>query len=133
MICIGSQTLRASAPGPSVTGWLTMPPMAHLGLWKAFMVRLTQVFARVTTLVWLDLSVDECLSNLMHRGQSGGGTDDQFEELLAYARAYRDRQNLNSYDGHRRLFAEFGLTKIRLSNRADISAFHLAMKKRQLS
>lgn len=32
---------------------------------------LAQVFARVTTLIWLDLSLDECLSNLMDRGQTG--------------------------------------------------------------
>lgn len=91
---------------------------------------LTQVFARVTTLIWLDLSLDECLSNLVHRGQTGGGTNEQFEELLGYTRAYHDRQNLNSYEGHRRLFAEFALTKFRLSNRADTSAFLLGVEDR---
>ncbi|MBN9333925.1 AAA family ATPase [Devosia sp.] len=89
---------------------------------------LMQVFARVTTLIWLDLSIDECLSNLMDRGQTGGGTEEQFEELLDYTRAYHDRQNLNSYEGHRRLFAEFGLPKFKLSNRADTLALLLRIK-----
>ena len=93
---------------------------------------LAQVFARVTTLIWLDPSLDECLSNLMNRGQAGGGTDEQFEELLDYTRAYHDRQNLNSYEGHRRLFAEFGLAKFRLCNRADTLSFLLGMKDRSL-
>ncbi len=92
---------------------------------------LTQVFARVTTLIWLDLSLDECLSNLMDRGQAGGGTDEQFEELLGYTRAYHQRQDLNSHEGHRRLFAEFGLAKFRLCKRTDTSSFLLGMKDRR--
>jgi len=89
---------------------------------------LTQVITRITTLIWLDVSLDDCLSNLMHRGQTGGGTDEQFEELLDYSRAYHDRQNLNSYEGHSRLFSEFELSKFKLSSRTDASAFLLGIK-----
>ena len=52
---------------------------------------LKQVLPRVTTLIWLDLSVDECVSNLLQRGQTGGGTNEQFEELLEYTRGYGGR------------------------------------------
>jgi hypothetical protein len=91
-----------------------------------------QVSARVTTLIWLDLSVDECLSNLMHRGQTGGGTVEQFDDLLAYTRAYHDRQNLNSYAGHLRLFDEFGLEKFRFSGRSDCASFLAGVKAAQM-
>src|SRR5262245_21728308 len=40
-----------------------------------------QVLPRVTTLIWLDISDEECISNLLQRGQTGGGTEEQFEEL----------------------------------------------------
>lgn len=59
----------------------------------------------------------------MHRGQTGGGTEEQFDELLAYTRAYNDRQNLNSYEGHLRLFEDFGLQKFRLFSRSDCTSF----------
>jgi adenylate kinase family enzyme len=78
-----------------------------------------RIEARVTQLIWLDLPLDACLSNLMHRGQSVGATAEQFEDLLAYSRGYYDRDNLNSRDGHGRLFQEFGLEKFRLSSRSD--------------
>lgn len=85
---------------------------------------LKQVLPRVTTLIWLDLSVDECVSNLLERGQTGGGTDEQFEELLEYARGYPLRQNhLNSFDGHQRLFEAHPRQKFRLSSRSDTASF----------
>jgi adenylate kinase family enzyme len=87
-----------------------------------------QISARVTTLIWLDLPVEECLSNLMQRGQAGGGTDEQFDDLLAYTRAYHDRQNLNSYAGHLRLFNDFRLEKFRLSSRSDCASFLSGVK-----
>lgn len=85
---------------------------------------LWQVLTRVTTLIWLDVPDDECISNLLQWGQTGGGTDEQFEELLEYTRGYRLRENhMNSFDGHRRLFEEHSLQKLRLSSRSEIAAF----------
>lgn len=85
---------------------------------------LKQVLPRVTTLIWLDLPVDECVSNLLQRGQTGGGTDEQFEELLDYTRSYGLRQNhLNSFEGHQRLFEMHPFQKFRLSSRSDIESF----------
>lgn len=93
---------------------------------------LQRVFARVTALIWLDLSVNECLSNLLHRGPTGGGASGQFDALLAYTRAYQDRQNLNSYAAHRRLFQEFGLEKYRFSSRSDCASFLSGVKVRNM-
>ncbi|MFA1623414.1 hypothetical protein ACDY96_11450 [Rhizobium mongolense] len=53
---------------------------------------LRQVLPRVNTLIWLDVSDSECTSNLLQRGQTGGGTEVQFEELLEYTRGYRLRK-----------------------------------------
>jgi hypothetical protein len=85
---------------------------------------LRQVMTRVTTLIWLDVSDDECISNLLQRGQTGGGTVEQFEELLEYTRGYRLRKNhMNSFDAHQRFFEEHPLQKVRLSSRSDVATF----------
>lgn len=83
---------------------------------------LQQVLARVTRLIWLDLPDDACIANLMDRGQQGGGTAEQFEDLLSYTRGYRIRENsLNSFEGHQRFFEAFGGKKARLKSRAKIT------------
>lgn len=85
---------------------------------------LKAVLPRVTTLIWLDVADEECVANLKQRGQTGGGTEAQFEELLDYTRGYRLRKNhLNSFDGHQRLFDEHPQGKFRLSSRPEIAAF----------
>ena len=85
---------------------------------------LRQVFSRVTTLIWLDIPDDECIANLMRRGQTDGGTQDQFEELLAYTRAYRIRRNhLNSFEAHQWFFDQHPHQKFRLSSRSEIADF----------
>ncbi|TIW61012.1 MAG: AAA family ATPase [Mesorhizobium sp.] len=85
---------------------------------------LKQVLQRVTTLIWLDLPVEECVSNILQRGQTGGGTDEQFNELLEYTRGYNLRQNhLNSFEGHERLFEVHPSQKFRLSSRSEMASF----------
>lgn len=85
---------------------------------------LKQVFPLITTLIWLDIADDECISNLRQRGQTGGGTEEQFEELLEYTRGYRLRKNhLNSFDAHHWFFEQHPLQKWRLSGRSDVAAF----------
>ena len=84
---------------------------------------LQQVLARVTRLIWLDLPDDACIANLMDRGQQGGGTAEQFEDLLSYTRGYRIRQNsLNSFEGHQRFFEAFVGKTAKLKSRAEIAA-----------
>lgn len=85
---------------------------------------LKQVFSRITTLIWLDLPEHECISNLMQRGQTSGGTQEQFEELLAYTQGYRFRKNhLNSFEGHQWCFEQYPHHKYRLSSRSEITNF----------
>lgn len=83
-----------------------------------------QVLPRVTTLIWLDISDEECISNLLQRGQTGGGTEEQFEELLEYTRGYRLRKNhLNSFEAHEHFFEEYPLQKLKLCSRSEVGAF----------
>lgn len=83
-----------------------------------------QVFPRITTLIWLDVPDDECISNLLQRGQTGGGSEAQFGELLEYTRGYRLRKNhLNSFDAHHWFFEQHPLQKWRLSGRLDVATF----------
>ncbi|MGO7019379.1 AAA family ATPase [Rhizobium leguminosarum] len=85
---------------------------------------LTQVLSRVTALIWLDIPDSECISNLIQRGQTGGGTDEQFEELLEYTRGYRLRKNhMNSFDAHEQFFEGHSLQKLKLGSRSDATAF----------
>ena len=83
---------------------------------------LHNVLARVTCLIWLDLPDDACIANLLDRGQQGGGTAEQFEDLLSYTRGYRIRRNsLNSFEGHQRFFEAFGGKTAKLKSRAEIT------------
>lgn len=85
---------------------------------------LRQVLSRVTALIWLDIPDSECISNLIQRGQTGGGTEEQFEELLEYTRGYRLRKNhMNSFDAHERFFEAHSLQKLKLGSRSDATAF----------
>ncbi|MGP4691849.1 AAA family ATPase [Agrobacterium cavarae] len=85
---------------------------------------LKQVFPRITTLIWLDLADDECISNLVRRGQTDGGTPEQFEELLEYTRGYRLRKNhLNSFEAHHWFYEQYPKEKYRLSSRSEVTDF----------
>jgi len=85
---------------------------------------LKQVFPRITTLIWLDLADDECISNLVRRGQTDGGTPKQFEELLEYTRGYRIRKNhLNSFEAHHWFYEQHPKQKYRLSSRSEVTDF----------
>lgn len=78
---------------------------------------------RATALVWLDLPIDECLSNLRSRGIRGEGGEESFIELLKWASEYQVRTNANSWTAHKRIFDGFPGTKLTLSSRREIDAF----------
>ncbi|MGJ7042831.1 MULTISPECIES: AAA family ATPase [Rhizobiaceae] len=82
------------------------------------------VLARVTTLVWIDLPEEECIANVRARGIQGGGSEENFHELIEWVRAYRKRENSSTcYSGHARLFEAHAGSKVILRNRAEISAY----------
>lgn len=79
---------------------------------------------RTTTLIWLDLSEEECVANIMRRGIQGGGRQEAFDGLVKWVSEYRTRKNnWNSFDGHLKLFESFSGQKARLTNRGEINAY----------
>ncbi|MCQ1835724.1 AAA family ATPase [Neorhizobium galegae] len=79
---------------------------------------------RTTTLVWLDLSEDECVANIRRRGIQGGGSQSAFDGLVKWVSEYRVRKNnWNSFDAHLKLFESFSGHKTRLTNRDEINVF----------
>jgi adenylate kinase family enzyme len=82
------------------------------------------VLGRATTLIWLDLPEDECISNIQQRGLQGGGSPTRFQDLLQWVAEYRIRKNnWNSFDAHNRLYELFAGPKALLRNRAEIAAY----------
>lgn len=88
-----------------------------------------QVLPRVKSLIWLDVAEEECVANILQREITGGGTAEQFDELLEYTRGYRLRKNhMNSFDAHDRFFQAHPSQKIKLRDRSEIAAFLVAMR-----
>ncbi|WJM87273.1 hypothetical protein QUF31_09400 [Dickeya chrysanthemi] len=61
---------------------------------------------QATALIWLDIPVEECLSNIRRRGLRRGGDDAALAELLRWAGEYRERRSNSSYSGHLRVFEQ---------------------------
>ncbi len=88
-----------------VFGWL-VEPIVH----------------RATFLIWLDMPWPDCNRNLRSRYQ--GETDTQsFRELVAWARAYWERQTPSSYAGHKSIYESLGKPKNRLASRNEVDEF----------
>lgn len=79
---------------------------------------------RTTTLIWLDLSEEECVANILHRGIQGGESQESFEELVKWVSEYRARKNnWNAFDGHLKLYEGFAGPKVRLHSREQILGY----------
>ncbi|MDQ0136195.1 adenylate kinase family enzyme [Neorhizobium galegae] len=79
---------------------------------------------RTTTLIWLDLSEEECVANIMRRGIQGGESQESFDGLVKWVSEYRARKNnWNSFEGHLKLYESFSGQKARLTNRDEITAY----------
>ena len=79
------------------------------------------VVGRVTTLVWIDLPVLECIENIEARDRQHGETIEDFQALLAWVGEYYTRQSSNAYAAHQQLFLQFGGSKFRLGSRDAVS------------
>jgi adenylate kinase family enzyme len=78
---------------------------------------------RATALVWLDMPWALCRESLLARGQHRGGTEADFEKLMAWAEAYWTRQTPSSFAGHLQLFEGFPGAKRRLRDRQQMRLF----------
>ena len=79
--------------------------------------------ARARTLIWLDLSWDDCRDGLLARGLRRGMTQNDQDALLAWAQGYWTRTTPSSFTGHERLLRSFTGSKARLRSRDEVAAF----------
>ncbi len=86
------------------------------------------VLDRVTTLVWLDLPIADCISAARSRGPHDGETAEQFQSLIDWIGGYRTRTgNWNSFEAHLRLFDAYLGAKFRLSDRGEVTNWLAAL------
>ena len=81
------------------------------------------VLDRTTTLIWLDLPDDECISNVRERGMQGYGSEESFQEFIKWISEYRLRKNSSCFAAHSQLFQAFRGSKAILKSRDDIAAY----------
>jgi adenylate kinase family enzyme len=77
------------------------------------------VVPRATTLIWLDLSVRDCMAGLMQRQSYSPLSAVEFEGLLAWTAAYETRQSSSSRAGHAKIFEAFIGGKVALHQRSE--------------
>ena len=80
------------------------------------------ITARATDLIWLDLPWSECEAGLLARGPQGVD-EAEFQALISWARAYRDRTTPSSHTGHAAIYDAFTGPKCVLVSRAEVAAF----------
>ena len=77
------------------------------------------------TLIWLDLSWDDCRAGLLARGLRRDMKPSDQDALLAWAQDYWTRTTPSSFAGHERLYRMFEGNKAHLRARDEITAFVL--------
>jgi uridine kinase len=83
--------------------------------------------SRATTLIWLDIPVEECLENLRLRGARSPGEVESFAALLAWAADYPHRETSSSQKGHEEIFMSFSGCRARLCSRDRVREFLAAV------
>jgi hypothetical protein len=77
---------------------------------------------RADTLIWLDLSWEDCRAGLLARGLRRDMKPSDQDALLAWAEDYWNRTTPSSFVGHERLYRMFEGNKARLPKRDEIAA-----------
>lgn len=75
------------------------------------------------TLIWLDLSWEDCRAGLLTRGLRRGMKPSDQDALLIWAHDYWTRSTPSSFAGHERLYRMFEGTKAHLHARDEVDAF----------
>jgi hypothetical protein len=76
---------------------------------------------RATSLIWVDVPIEECIANAKARGLRRGGDEDAFAALIAFIGDYATRTNANSRTAHEQAFSAFANNKVRVATRADMA------------
>lgn len=88
-----------------------------------------------TTLIFLDKKWDECESALLERGPGAKNNDeriaeDNFKELVLWAKEYWKRENSCSHTKHLKLYSEFKGNKFCIYNRTETDKYLNDLKNR---
>ncbi|WP_347557536.1 adenylate kinase [Robbsia sp. KACC 23696] len=79
--------------------------------------------ASATALIWLDLSEDECVTNIRQRGVRRGGTDAGLAALVQWAESYGTRRGSSSRAAHATIVAHFPRETRILRTGAELAQF----------
>lgn len=80
-----------------------------------------EALPRATTLIWLDVPIEECVANVKARGQKSGGNAASFAALIEWVADYPIRTNANSRAAHERMFDRFTGHKIKIAGRSEMA------------
>lgn len=80
-----------------------------------------EALPRATSLIWLDMPIEECIANVKARGQKSGGDTASFAALIEWVADYQVRTNANSRAAHERAFDTFAGHKIKITGRAEMA------------
>ena len=82
----------------------------------------SELMHRATALIWLCVDDENCVANIRQREQRPDN-DVLLMALLEWAASYRMREDSSGFTAHRQLFKGFNGSKIKLMDRAEITAF----------
>ena len=80
----------------------------------------SELMHRATALIWLCVDDESCVANIRLREKQD---DERLIALLEWAGSYRQRDDSSGYTAHQRLFEGFTGTKMRLTDRTEITVF----------
>ncbi|MNT66330.1 hypothetical protein D3C72_2043900 [compost metagenome] len=80
----------------------------------------SEILHRATALIWLCIDDVDCVANIRRREAND---DERLVAMLEWANNYRTRDDSSGFAAHQRMFDDFGASKIRLTNRVEITDF----------
>jgi len=80
----------------------------------------SEILHRATTLIWLCIDDVDCVANIRRREAND---DERLVAMMEWASSYRIRNDSSGFAAHQRMFDDFGASKIRLTNRVEITDF----------
>ncbi|MEJ8865727.1 adenylate kinase [Pseudomonas jessenii] len=80
----------------------------------------SEILHRATALIWLCIDDVDCVANIRRREAKD---DERLVAMLEWASNYRTRDDSSGFAAHQRIFDDFGASKIRLTNRIEITDF----------
>ncbi|CAI8804329.1 Adenylate kinase [Pseudomonas sp. IT-196MI5] len=80
----------------------------------------SEILHRATALIWLCIDDVDCVANIRRREAKD---DERLVAMLEWAGSYRTRDDSSGFAAHQRLFEGLGASKVRLTDRDEITDF----------